>query len=149
MHIIGGTDPAAVPYAVKSGVALQVTNILRDVREDWQRGRLYLPLDELAAYGLTENDIAAGQVDDRWRALMRFQIARARRLYAEAWPGIVWLNPDGRLAVAAATELYSAILRDIETHDYDVFNRRAYLNTWGKLRRLPGIWWRARNVDPA
>ncbi len=145
MRIIGCVDPAAVLYAIKLGVALQLTNILRDVREDWQRGRLYLPLEELAAYDLTEADIAAGQVDDRWRAFMRFQIARARRLYAEAQPGIALLEPDGRFAVAAAAELYRAILQDIETHAYDVFSRRAHVNTWGKLRRFPGIWWRSRN----
>jgi phytoene synthase len=144
MHIIGCTDPAAVPYAIKLGVALQLTNILRDVSEDWQRGRLYLPLEELAAYGLAENDIAAGQVDDRWRALMRFQITRARRLYAETQPGIAVLNPDGRLAVTAAAELYRAILQDIETHDYNVFSRRAHVNAWDKLRRLPDIWWHSR-----
>jgi phytoene synthase len=144
MHIIGCTDPAAVLYAIKLGVALQLTNILRDVGEDWQRGRLYLPLEELAAYGLTEADIAGGRIDDRWRALMRFQIARARRLYAEARPGIAFLKPDGRLAVTAAAELYRAILQDIEAHDYDVFSRRAQVNTWGKLRRFPGIWWRSR-----
>jgi phytoene synthase len=144
MHIIGCTDSAAVLYAIKLGVALQLTNILRDVKEDWQRGRLYLPLEELAAYGLTEADIAAGQVDDRWRAFMRFQIARARRLYAEAAHGIALLKPDGRFAVTAAAELYCAILQDIETHDYDVFSRRAHVSAWQKLRRLPGIWWRSR-----
>jgi 15-cis-phytoene synthase len=145
MHIIGYSDAAeALPYALKLGVALQITNVLRDVREDWLRGRVYLPLEELARFGLSEADIAAGRVDDRWRAFMRFQIARARRLYEEAQPGIALLNQDGRLAVTAAAELYRAILRDIETHDYDVFSRRAHVNTWGKVRRLPGIWWSSR-----
>lgn len=143
MHIIGGTDSSAVLYAIKLGVALQLTNILRDVGEDWQRGRLYLPLEELAAYGLTETNIAAGQIDDRWRAFMRFQITRARQLYAEAQPGIALLKPDGRFAVTAAADLYRAILHDIEIHDYDVFSRRAHVSAWGKLRRLPGIWWRS------
>lgn len=144
MHIIGFSGAEAVPYAVKLGVALQITNILRDVGEDWRAGRVYLPLDELAAYGLTESDLAAGRVDGRWRAFMRFQIDRNRRLYAEAWPGIALLGKDGRLAVAAAGELYRAILDDIEAHDYDVFNRRAHVSAWGKLCRLPGIWWRNR-----
>jgi len=144
MHIIGFSGTEAIPYAVKLGVALQITNILRDVGEDWQAGRVYLPLDELAAYGLTESDLAAGRVDDRWRAFMRFQIDRNRRLYAEAWPGIALLDKDGRLAVAAAGELYRAILDDIEAHDYDVFNRRAHVSAWGKLCRLPGICWRNR-----
>lgn len=143
MHVTGFDGPAAVPYAIKLGVALQLTNILRDIGEDWRNGRLYLPLDELAHFGVSEADLAARRVDDRWRALMRFQIDRARHLYAEALPGVSLIHPDGRLAIAAAGELYRAILDDIERHDYDVFNRRAYVGHWGKLRRLPGIWWRS------
>ncbi len=143
MHIVGFTDPTAVPYAVKLGVALQLTNILRDVGEDWRSGRLYLPTEELAAFGLCEADVAAGQVDERWRAFMRYQIERVRRLYADALPGIALLHPDGRFAIAAAAELYRCILDDIEAHDYAVFHRRAHVGTFGKLRRLPAIWWRA------
>lgn len=146
MHIIGFQDPDAIPYAIKLGLALQLTNILRDVGEDWRRGRLYLPQDELVAFGLTEADVAAGQVDERWRAFMKFQIARNRQLYAEAWPGVGMLNKDGRFAIAAAAGLYAAILQDIEKHDYDVFNYRAHVGTWGKLRRLPGLWWRSSRV---
>jgi phytoene synthase len=141
MHITGFAGPEAIPYAVKLGVALQLTNILRDVGEDWRADRVYLPQEELAAFNLSEADLAAGRVDERWRAFMRFQIARTRRLYAEAHPGIALLNPDGRFAIAAAASLYSAILDDIEAHDFDVFGRRAHVSGWGKLRRLPGIWW--------
>ena len=144
MHIIGFAGEQAIPYAIKLGVALQITNILRDIGEDWRSSRLYLPLEELAAYGLSEADLDRGQVDHRWRSFMRFQIERNRRLYAEANPGIALLNRDGRFAVAAASELYCAILGDIEAHDYEVFNRRAHVNAWGKLRRLPRIWWRNR-----
>ncbi len=144
LYIIGFSGKQALPYAIKLGVALQITNILRDVGEDWRAGRLYLPSDELAAFGLTEADIAAGRIDDRWRAFMRFQIERNRRLYNEIWPGIAMLNKDGRFAVAAAAELYRAILDDIEAHDYDVFSRRAHVGTLDKLSRLPGIWRRSR-----
>jgi phytoene synthase len=144
MHIIGFAGEQAIPYAIKLGVALQITNILRDIGEDWRAGRVYLPMDELTAYGLSEADLERGQVDERWRAFLRFQIERNRRLYAEARPGIALLNRDGRFAVAAASELYSAILNDIEAHDYDVFNRRAHVSACGKVRRLPGIWWRNR-----
>ncbi len=147
MHIIGFSGPEAIPYAVKMGVALQLNNILRDVGEDWRAGRVYLPKEDLDAFGLTEEDIAAGRVDDRWRALMDFQIQRNRRLYAESMPGIALLHPDGRFAIAAAAELYRAILTDIESNDWDVFSRRAYVSKRGKLRRLPGIWWRARNLS--
>lgn len=148
-HIIGFRDPTATPYAIKLGVALQVTNILRDVGEDWRSGRLYLPTNELNEYGLDERDIAAGTVDGRWRAFMRFQISRNLRLYREAWPGIGLLHPDGHLAVSAAAEFYRAILADIEANDYDVFSRRAHVSGRVKLSMLPGIWWRSRHLRPA
>lgn len=146
MHIIGFAGEMVIPYAVKLGIALQLTNILRDVREDWLAGRLYLPLDELMAIGLSEADIAAGRVTDRWRKFMRFQVERARLFYDEAMPGLAFLNPAGRFAIAAAAELYRGILDDIEAHDWDIFTRRAYLSRWDKLGRLPGIWWRARTI---
>jgi phytoene synthase len=144
MHIIGFSGPEAIPYAIKLGVALQMTNILRDVGADWRIGRVYLPQDELAAHGLSEDDLAAGVVTERWRNFMRFQIERNRRLYAEAMPGIRMLNRDGRFAIAAAADLYRGILNAIEANDYDVFSRRAYVGKWGKVRMLPGIWWRSR-----
>lgn len=142
MHIIGFSGPAAIPYAVRLGVALQMTNILRDVGEDWHNGRLYLPQEELAHFGLTEADIDAGIVDDRWRSFMRFQIARTRRLYRESMPGITMLNASGRFSVAAAAELYRSILDDIEANDYDVFNRQAHITDGRKVAMLPGIVWR-------
>lgn len=150
MHIIGFANNDAIPYAVKLGVALQITNILRDVAEDWMRGRLYLPTKELDAFGIDVEILAASVaakkavVADRWRAFMRFQIERNREIYAEAMPGIRLLDASGRFAVTAAADLYRGILDDIEQHDYDVFSRRAYVTQWGKLRRLPSIWQRSR-----
>jgi phytoene synthase len=144
MHIIGYAGDHAIPYAIKLGVALQMTNILRDVAEDWQAGRLYLPREELDAYGLRDEHLDAGEVTEGWRRFMRFQIERNRNLYAEAMPGIKLLDPNGRFAIAAAAELYRAILEDIEAHDYDIFSRRSYISKWGKISRLPGIWWRSR-----
>lgn len=146
MYIIGFTSPNAVPYAIKLGVALQITNILRDVGEDWRRGRVYLPQEELALFNLTEDDLDKGRIDNRWRQFMRFQIERNRQLYDEAWPGIALLNNEGRLAIAAAAEFYRGILDDIEDHDYNVFSRRAYVSAWGKLRQLPGIWRQSKLV---
>lgn len=144
MHMIGHVGHEAIPYAVKLGVALQLTNILRDIGEDWQMGRLYLPLEDLAKFGLTEAIIEEGKVTDGWRRFMRYQIERNRALYAEAMPGIRLLDQDGRFAIAAAAELYRGILDDIEAHDYNVFERRSHVTQWGKIRRLPGIWWRSR-----
>jgi len=146
MHIVGFAGEQALPYAVKLGVALQATNILRDVADDWHSARLYLPQEELAAFGVDEEAICLGKVDQRWRDFMRFQVDRNRRLYDESWPGIPLLDPDGRFAIAAAADLYRAILTDIVAHDYDVFTRRAHISTQGKIRRLPGIWWRSRSV---
>ncbi|MFO7168240.1 MAG: squalene/phytoene synthase family protein [Chloroflexota bacterium] len=138
MRIIGHHEGAA-PYAIKLGVALQLTNILRDIGEDARRGRVYLPLEDLARFGLTDDDILAGTRDDRFRALMRFEIERAHRLYEEAWPGIALLHDDGRLAIGAAAEVYRGILGKIAANDYDVFSRRAYVPLLEKLL----IMWRA------
>ncbi len=151
MHIVGfapGADGRqAIPYAVRLGVALQLTNILRDVGADYAAGRVYLPQAELEDFGLSEADLARGAVTDRWRAFMRFQLQRNRTLYAEAMPGVALLAPDGRFAISAAADLYRAILADIEAHDYDVFHRRAHLSALGKLGRIPGIWWQAATVS--
>jgi 15-cis-phytoene synthase len=146
MHITGFLGEDALPYAVRLGIALQMTNILRDVATDWQSNRVYLPQDELAAHGLTEEDLDRGVVDRRWRAFMQFQINRNRELYRDAIQGIALLEADGRFAIAAAAQLYRAILDDIERHDYDVFSRRAHIGTAGKLMRLPAIWWYCKRV---
>ncbi len=147
MHIVGFSGAEAIPYAIKLGVALQMTNILRDVGEDWRAGRVYLPQEELAAFGLSEDDLARGVVTPRWREFMRYQIERNRRLYRESLPGVALLHAQGRFAIAAAAELYCGILSAIERADYDVFSQRAFVGTWGKLRLLPGIWWRTRRIS--
>jgi phytoene synthase len=149
MHIVGFKGVEAIPYAIRLGVALQMTNILRDIGEDWQNGRVYLPQDELAAFNLSEADIANGRVSNRWREFMAFQIERNRQLYAESHDGIALLHRNGRFAIAAAADLYQAILSDIEAHDYDVFSRRAHIGAMGKLMRLPGIWRRSRKANIA
>jgi phytoene synthase len=139
MYIVGFKSAEAVPYAIKLGVALQMTNILRDVGEDFQNGRIYLPQEDLAAYDITEADLASGVVNDKWRELMKFQIFRTRELYEEAAKGIKFLERDGQLAIGAASDFYQGILDTIEANDYDVFSQRASLNTWGKVSRLPGL----------
>ena len=147
MHIVGYSSPEAIPYAIRLGVALQLTNILRDVGEDYRNGRIYLPQDEMKAYGISEEQIREGLVDERWKDFMRFQIERTRKLYAEALPGVALLDNDGRFAITAAAELYRAILDGIEANDYDVFRRRASLSKMDKIRRLPGIWWRSTRTS--
>jgi len=124
MHVIGFREPAA-RYAVDLGIAMQLTNILRDVGEDLARNRIYLPREEMEQFGYPEEALRARVRDDRFRALMRFQIERARQYYAQAEPGLALLAPQGRFAVKMAARLYREILKRIEAFDYDVFNRRA------------------------
>ena len=140
MYIVGFRNNMAAPYAIKLGVALQMTNILRDVGEDYCNGRVYLPREELAFHGIREQDLAAGRVTDSWRQFMKFQIERTHQLYADSWEGIKLLEPEGQLAIGAASIFYQGILDDIERHDYDVFTRRASLNTLGKVSRIPALW---------
>lgn len=140
MYIVGFKSNEALPYAIKLGVALQLTNILRDVGEDYRNGRIYLPKDELKLFGISESDLARGAVDDKWRAFMKFQIQRARELYAESEKGIKFLERDGQLAIGAASTFYQGILDAIEANDYDVFSKRANLSSWGKISRIPGLW---------
>jgi phytoene synthase len=140
MYIVGFKDSSAVPYAIKLGVALQMTNILRDVGEDYRNGRLYLPREELAFYGIHESDIAEGRITDNWRQFMQYQIDRTRQLYHESWAGIKMLEREGQLAIGAASIFYQGILGEIEKNDYDVFTRRASLSTFAKASRIPALW---------
>lgn len=146
MYIVGFQSNEAVPYAIKLGVALQMTNILRDVGEDYRNGRLYLPREELLYYGIHESDIAKGQLTDNWRQFMKFQIDRTRQLYAESWSGVKMLEREGQLAIGAASVFYQGILDDIEKNDYNVFTRRASLNALGKVSRIPRLWWQIKSL---
>ena len=129
--------PDTSEAAVALGIANQLTNILRDVGEDRGRGRIYLPLDELERFGVSEEQLMAGVVDDNWRALMAFQLQRARDWFARSEAGVRWLAPDARWPVWASLRLYRGILDVIEQHGYDVFNKRAYVPTAGKMLDLP------------
>ncbi|MEB3887408.1 15-cis-phytoene synthase CrtB [Lyngbya sp. CCY1209] len=156
MAVMGTAEPDPSPWnrdrppycpkeeAIALGIANQLTNILRDVGEDARRGRIYLPLDDLALFDYTEADLLNGVVDDRWRELMRFQIQRSRKFYARAERGIASLNPDIRWPVWTALMLYSQILDEIERNQYDVFTKRAYVPTWKKMACLPVALLRAK-----
>ena len=136
-------DRPPLEEAIALGIANQLTNILRDVGEDARRGRIYIPLDDLALFGYTEAELLAGVLDDRWRSLMKFQLQRARDYYHAAERGITALSADGRWPVWASLMLYSQILDVIEENGYDVFTRRAYVPLGRKLWNLPGAWLRA------
>jgi phytoene synthase len=146
MYIVGFHGNDAVPYAIKLGVALQMTNILRDVGEDYRNGRVYLPREELAFYGIQESDLAAGRITDHWRQFMKFQIERTRQLYNESWAGVKMLEREGRLSIGAASVFYQGILDDIEKNDYDVFTRRASLSAFQKISRIPSLWLKVKSL---
>lgn len=126
-----------IQEAIALGIANQLTNILRDVGEDARRGRIYLPLQELAMFDYTEKDLMNGVIDDRWRALMKFQIQRARKFFTQAECGVRELIPDARWPVWSALMLYEQILGAIERNQYDVFTKRAYVSTPRKILSLP------------
>jgi len=130
--------------AIALGIANQLTNILRDVGEDIDRNRIYLPLEDLARFNYTEEDLFNKVIDHRWHGLMEFEIQRAKKYYEEAEKGICALNPDGRWPVWSALMLYKGILDVIEKNNYDVFNRRAFVPTANKMLYLPVAWLRAQ-----
>lgn len=134
LKILGSRDQLARQYAVDLGIAMQLTNILRDIKEDFSRGRVYLPQDELKRFGVTETDIAKEKTDANFRELLRFKISQARQYYAFSSPGIKLLKgARTRLVVMVMSELYSGILTSIEKSDYNVFSRRAHLNNIQKI----------------
>lgn len=128
-HVLGATSPSALAAAEQLGAAMQLTNILRDVGEDLDAGRVYLPKTTLAHYGLSRADLErmrqVSGPDERFRALMCAEIGRAHAMYDAAQPGI-WLLPhDCRLPILIASRLYRRLLRLIEANDYDSLRRRA------------------------
>lgn len=140
-----GIDPASkapvadvYKAALDLGIANQLTNILRDVGEDAQRGRVYLPQDELAQFGLSDEDIFEGKVTPKWRSFMKFQIERARNYFKTAEAGVYELDGQSRWPVLASLHLYAQILDAVEANDYDNFTRRAYVSKMKKFMSLPG-----------
>jgi 15-cis-phytoene synthase len=123
-----------VERAATLGVALQLINIMRDVREDWELGRVYLPQDELAAYRVAEDDIAAGRVGPEWRALMAFQASRARGHLEDGVGLLASLDSRGAACVSTFAGLYRATLDRIESRGFDVFDGSVRLSSFTKLR---------------
>jgi phytoene synthase len=130
LPILEPHDPAATAPARDLGIAFQLTNFLRDVGEDLERGRVYLPEEDIERFGASPH---ARRVDDAWRALMQFEIERTRELYRSADRGIAMLPSRSARSIGSACVLYSGILDVIEANDYDVFTRRARVSMARKL----------------
>ncbi len=137
--ILGAKTTSATAHAVELGIAMQLTNILRDIGEDAAAGRLYLPLRELELFGVDPDSIMCGRPNGDFASLMAFQIDRARDYYRRANTGIPALAPSGQFAALASSRMYSRILNQIEAQRYDVFSQRAYISTGRKLRELPVV----------
>jgi 15-cis-phytoene synthase len=138
--IFGYEDEDALVYAVELGIALQLTNILRDVGEDARNGRIYLPLDEMAQFGYSEANLMDGVVNDAFCSLLAFQMQRADEYYRRSLPGIDLLNADCRLAIRLSGTLYRRILDRICANHFDVFTTRASVPLPTKLMTASSHW---------
>ncbi len=128
-------DPSEAAIAL--GIANQLTNILRDVGEDRQRGRIYLPQADIEKFNYSEEELLQGKINKQWKSLMNFQLTRAREWFEKSEDGIKWLSSDARWPVWTSLRLYRGILNSIERLDYDVFNNRAFVKNSVKALEIP------------
>ena len=134
LPILGSTSPEALVAAEKLGTAFQLANFIRDVSEDLDRGRIYLPIAELKAHGVTHEMLEERVLTPQIKAALKEQIARVRRLQAEAAPGIKMLAPESQACIEAASELYCGIVDEVEKIGYEIFNKRAKTSTWRRIK---------------
>lgn len=134
LEILGYERPEAKEHAAWLGTAMQLTNILRDVKEDLARGRVYLPQDEMRRFGVSDEDLKKENMTEGFKAMMRFQVERARDYYAKSRRGIKMVKgPGSRFVICLMSDLYEGILDAIEKNGYDVFSARAHVGMLGKL----------------
>jgi phytoene synthase len=140
IEIFGYQDARAREYAESCGIAFQLTNILRDVKEDGERGRIYLPLNDLRRFDYPEEDLFRSVVNDHFLRLMQFEVARAREYYQRALPLLPLIDRGSRPALQAMMAIYGGILTRIEQSGYDVFAERAQLSHWEKVSIAARAW---------
>ena len=140
IQVFGYDRPSAKHHAIDMGLAMQLTNILRDLKEDADRGRIYIPADEMASFGYTERDLRNGLVNDAFISMMEFQVARARGYFVDSARLIPLLPAQSRACPAVLHATYSTILDRIEASGYDVFQRRIGLSTTEKLLMVTKLW---------
>jgi 15-cis-phytoene synthase len=136
VHIFGFQSPKALLLAEKCGIAFQLTNILRDIREDALLGRVYIPLEDLNRFGVPVEQLRSGKEDDRFRDLMRFEATRARACYEESAPLLDLIQPKSRRSMWALRAIYLGLLSRIERANYSVLSRRINVPAWAKLLLL-------------
>jgi phytoene synthase len=134
LPILGTLSDEAYVAAEKLGVAFQLANFIRDIGEDLDRGRIYIPLQELAKHGVTRQMLEERTLTPEIKSALKEQIARVRRLQAEADSGIKLLAPESRACIEAASELYCGIVDEVEKIDYEIFKKRAKTSTWRRVK---------------
>ena len=134
LPILGYSDPRAIEAATALGTAFQLANFIRDIGEDIDRGRIYMPLDDLARFGVSEEMLLKRKLTPEIIEAVKYQIARVRELQEKAEAGIQYLDPISRPCIRAASELYCGIVDEIEANGYDIFNKRATTSTWRRAR---------------
>jgi phytoene synthase len=134
LPILGYSDPRAIEAATALGTAFQLANFIRDIDEDIDRGRIYMPLDELQRFGVSEAMLLNRKLTPEIVEAIKYQIARVRELQAIADAGIKYLDPISRPCIRAASELYCGIVDEIEANGYDVFTKRATTSQWRRIR---------------
>lgn len=144
--ILEPTNDQAFGYAKDLGFAFQLANFIRDVGEDLERNRIYLPLDELAEFGVSAADVRARVVTPNLREALKFQIARVRRLEEDSRPGIAMLSPDSQPCIETARILYCGIVDQVEKIDYQVFDKRAKVPLSRRLAVAFPAWRKARRA---
>jgi phytoene synthase len=142
IHVWGFAGDEATDRAIDCGLAFQLTNILRDIGEDAAMGRIYLPIEDLDRFGVSEDELATAALSERFRTLMTFQVERAREFYDRASPLAKMVHPAGRPVLVAMRKIYGGLLDEIERRDFDVFRRRVELPKWKKLAIVAGEMWR-------
>jgi len=136
IHVFGYRDPAAEPLAERCGLAFQLTNIIRDVKEDAALGRVYLPEEDLTKFGLSAGELLGSQDPTRFRALLAFEADRAREFYKAGEELIPYVSEDSRPALWVLVHIYRRLLEKIAERQYDVFSAKVTLSVWEKLRIL-------------
>ena len=143
-EIFGYSDKRALEHAIELGIAMQLTNILRDIGEDVDRGRIYLPLEDLRRFNYSSEELMQKRMNDNFLNLMKFQVERARSYYRSSEKGIPMLEKRSRFGVAISSVNYGNILTAIEKNQYDVFSKRAYRSLYQKISTIPTVWFKTR-----
>ncbi len=148
-YILGVRPPntltEALPKADSLSVAMQLCNIWRDIGPDWRMGRVYLPLEDLDRFGVSENDLAKARINQQFIDLLEFEIERTEQYYNQAQPGIKMLA-SGRWGIQCGLEVYRAILTGIRRNHYDVFTHRAGASSLERIGLVARAWWQSRSL---